>query len=249
MIPLTKGVIPNIQIHTNIPIYKSRWTYLYICEHLYIRDHSNSMKVTDVIFALICGRVIGFLVGDFLKEWGIEVGLAYSLVLWVLFPFASLLLLWIAQIIGRKLLFVYQAAKHLLVGAFATVIDLKFFEYLLLFVMANSLVVKAISFLFSTIIKYWGNKYWAFGRHVTAAGGIPPEGGKKDNIKKEMFQFFIITLVGLVIDVGVFYYATKIAEPQFGFPMVIWTKLAVIFAALAAAVWNFIGYKFLVFKK
>src|SRR3989344_2681861 len=139
MIPLTKGVIPNIQIHTNIPIYKSRWTYLYICEHLYIRDHSNSMKVTDVIFALICGRVIGFLVGDFLKDWGIEVGLAYSLVLWVLFPFASLLLLWIAQIIGRKLLFVYQAAQHLLVGAFATVIDLKFFEYLLLFVMANSL--------------------------------------------------------------------------------------------------------------
>jgi putative flippase GtrA len=136
---------------------------------------------------------------------------------------------------------IFQAAKFLLVGAFATVIDLKLFELLIwvfsFFTLPSSIMIKATSFIIATAIKYWGNKYWAFQKH------------EKEDIRKEMATFFMITLAGLIIDVSVFYCATKVMGPQLMIPSPVWIKLSVIFAALAAALCNFLGYKFLVFKK
>lgn len=199
------------------------------------------MKPLDIIFALICGRVIGFLVSDFLKTWGVSVGVAYQIIIWLILPFAALLCLWIAQSIGRRFLFVFQAGKHLLVGAAATVVDLKIFELIVwfsgLFLMIGPLGAKSISFIFSTLLKYWGNKYWAFLQH------------EKEQMHLEMAKFFLITLAGLGIDLGAFYYATDVIGPRGSIPAVLWVKFSVIFAALAAAAWNFICYKFLVFKK
>src|SRR3989344_3434162 len=177
------------------------------------------MKVTDTIFALIAGRIVGLIVSDFLREWGIPVGVYERLVIWLIFPLLSLFCLWLAYKIGQKILFVFQAAKHLLVGAAATVLDLKLFEFLFwlpAMLLVNPVMVKGISFLFSTSLKYWGNKYWAFQK---------PE---KEHLKKEFTQFFIITLIGLIIDISVFYYATKVAGPQFGLPEAIWMKLSII---------------------
>lgn len=211
------------------------------------------MKVIDIIFSLICGKVVGFVVTDITRGLGIELNLLESLVLWLIFPALALIFLWLAGIIGKKLLFVFQAAKHVLVGAFATVLDLKFFELLVWvltpFFLINPLVVKAISFIVSTCIKFWGNKYWAFAKHGSAERAYPAQRDEKEIIYKEIIQFFGITLVGLTIDVLAFYYMTHILGPQFSISALVWTKLAVIFAALAAAVWNFLGYKFWVFKK
>ena len=139
-------------------------------------------------------------------------------------------------LLGRKLLFIFQAAKHLLVGAAATVVDLKLFE-LGTFIFFGPITSKVISFLLSTFIKYLGNKYWAFQK------------SEQEHVPKELTQFFLVTVVGLLIDVGFFYYFTKIMGPQFSLELVIWTKVSVLFAAIIAAFWNFIGYKFFVFKR
>jgi len=195
------------------------------------------MKVTDIIFALIFGRMLGFLIEDFLREGGIKIGFYYILIFWIALPFFSLFCLWLAYLIGKKWLFIFQAAKFLLVGAFATIIDLKIFELLTLLLIPIPLISKSISFLVATFLKYWGNKYWTFGKY---------EG---EDINKEIIQFFIITSVGLIVDVASFYYFTKIMGPQFAISSAIWIKLSVIFAAITAALWNFLGYKFLVFKK
>ena len=199
------------------------------------------MKAIDVVFALIFGRIIGFLFGDFLREWGVNIGFYWSLVIWLIFPLFSLLCLWIAYLIGRKFLFIFQSAKFLLIGAVSTVVDLKVFEFLAwlfsLYVPLSSVISKSISFIVATFLKYWGNKYWAFQKH------------EKEDIYKEVMQFFSITLVGLIIDVASFYYFTKVMGPQFQIPPAIWIKFSVIFAGLVAAVWNFLGYKFFVFKK
>ncbi len=199
------------------------------------------MKITDIIFALIAGRILGFLIGDFLREWGINIGLYWALLIWLVLPVVSLVCLWLTYKIGKKLLFIFQGAKHFLVGAVATVIDLKLFEFLLWIFSAGiplgTLASKSASFIISTFFKYWGNKYWAFQKH------------EKEDIHKEIIGFFSITLIGLAIDVMCFYYFARVIGPQFGFPEAIWIKFSVIFAALAAALWNFVGYKFFVFKK
>ncbi|MBI2049847.1 MAG: GtrA family protein [Candidatus Staskawiczbacteria bacterium] len=192
------------------------------------------MKVVDIIFALVCGRIVAQIAHDFLKGYGLEIGYLKWFLYFTL-PIFSLFFLWLAYLIGKKLLFVFQAAKYILVGLFVTIVDLKLFELL---VWALSPVMsKGLSFLTSVIIKYWGNKLWTF------------EKPEKENIAQEILQFIIVTIVGLGIDIGSFFYFTKIMSPQFGAPEDIWIKLSVIFAALAAAAWNFLGYKFLVFKK
>lgn len=197
--------------------------------------------IIDVIFALVSGYAVGWVVKDFLKGYGIEISFLYNLLLHYALPIFFLFCLWSADKIGRKLLFVFQAAKHLLVGAFATVVDLKLFELLVwifsMFFTVSPSFSKAISFLAATSIKYWGNKHWAF------------EKFEKEGMIREISQFFIVTIVGLGLDVGLFYYFTKIMGPQFATPEAVWIKLSVIFAAIIAALWNFLSYKFLVFKK
>src|SRR5688572_13170262 len=111
------------------------------------------MKAVDVIFALIVGRALGFIIDDFLEEWGIHAGIYEHIFLWLALPLFTVFCLWIAYHIGKRLLFIYQVAKHLLVGALATVIDLKIFEFLVwifsLFFTTMPLVAKSISFVFA----------------------------------------------------------------------------------------------------
>ena len=192
------------------------------------------MKVVDILFALICGRIVAQIAHDFLIGYGIEIGY-YKWILYFILPIISLVCLWLAYLIGKKLLFVFQAAKYILIGVFVTIVDLKLFEWLIWII--NPIASKGISFLISTFIKYWGNKHWTF------------EKLEKDVIWQEIFKFIIVSVVGLGLDIGSFYYFTKIMGSQFGTPENLWMKLSVIFAALVAATWNFIGYKFLVFKK
>lgn len=198
------------------------------------------MKVIDVIFALICGRVVAWVASDFLKGYGIEISGLYSFLLYYILPLFSLLCLWLAFLIGKKFLFVYQAAKHLLIGALAAVVDIKIFQLsawiFSLLAIASPMLFKTISFLIATLVKFWGNKHWAFEKH------------EKESIK-EMAQFFIVTLVGLGLDLAAFYYFVKIIGPQFQMPANVWTELSIILAAIAAFLWNFLGYKFIVFKK
>ncbi len=90
------------------------------------------MKVIDIIFALICGRIVAQIAQDFLKGYGIEIGY-YKWLLYFALPIIALICLWLAHLIGKKLLFVFQAAKYFLVGVFSTIIDLKLFELLVWF--------------------------------------------------------------------------------------------------------------------
>ena len=125
-------------------------------------------------------------------------------------------------------LIIFQATKHIIVGIFATLVDLLFFEILIWVFPAGALIIKAVSFIASTLIKYGGNKYWAFEQH------------QKEYWQKEAMVFFFITLVGLGIDITAFFYLTH---------QLIGQAVSVLLAAVIAGAWNFLGYKFLVFKK
>jgi putative flippase GtrA len=183
------------------------------------------MKKIDIIFAIICGFAVAWIAGDFLPK--------YNVIIYTVLPLLSILGLWTVEMIGKKFLFLHQTGKFALVGAFADVVDIKVFQLLIIFG-PFSLTFKAVSFLAATAIKYWANKHWAFENHQT------------DGRKKEVALFLLVTLVGLAMNVIVFYYLKKI---QVGIAENLWVELCIIFAALATAVWNFLGYKFLVFKK
>lgn len=201
------------------------------------------MSKTDIILTVLAGEGMAWLLYDMIKDSGPE-GIEIKTLGWflfIIFPFLALFAFWVSDLIGKKFLFIFQVAKFVLIGVLATLLDLVIFRSLgWIFIPIISLpktVFKGISFIIATLAKYWGNKLWAFEKSEMAGA------------KKEFTQFFIITLIGLVMNVAAFSLFVNTIGPQFGIPSRTWETIGVIFAALAVAVWNFSGYKFIVFKK
>ena len=198
------------------------------------------MKRIDIILALVTGEVAAWLFYGILKNLGIEIRFVW-LILAILLPILALIGIWIAFILGKKFLWIFQAAKFFLIGVVATLVDLGVLNLLILVSgIATGLffsIFKGISFIVATCSKYFGDKFWAFEKMEKAGMG------------KEFGQFFLVTLVGLVINVGIASLVVNVLGSQFGLTEKLWANVGGIIAAFAAAIWNFLGYKFIVFKK
>jgi len=197
------------------------------------------MRLVDTIIAIICGEALALVVEDILQDYSINT----DIVIWFLLflgPVLAVAGLWVAETISKRLIFIYQFAKYFLVGILTTMIDLKIFDLLISVIGLNIGIIsgtaKALSFLISVIVKFIGNKLWVF------------ENKEKSSLGKEFITFLLVTFVGLLIDIGGFFYFAKVLGPQFNMPIAAWVKISVIAAAILAAVWNFLSYKFIVFK-
>ena len=208
------------------------------------------MRKIDIIVSLIIGEVVGLFLLGILKNLGIEaifgIGIkSISLIIPIAFPVLSAFCLYIAFLIGRKFLIVFQAAKFILTGALNTFIDLGILNLLMfVFGIATGMgysVFKGISFVIATINSYFLNKFWTFDKIET----------KKT--KKEMTQFFLVSIIGFGINIGTASIIVNVVGPQFGFTDgftdKMWGNVGAIVATFVGMTWNFIGYKFVVFKK
>ncbi len=159
----------------------------------------------------------------------------------VVFPLLSVFCLWLAFLLGKKFLFVFQAAKFLLMGTLTTLVDLAILNVLILIsgtaVGFSFSLFKGISFIFATCAKYFGDKLWVF------------EKKEMIGLAKEFSQFFLVTLGGLLINVSTASLLVNSVGPKFGFSLELWANFGAIVAAFTTVIWNFLGYKFIVFKK
>ncbi len=198
------------------------------------------MKKTDFVIALVIGELVAFYFIYLFKFLdGQNKAVPYALP--VIFPILSSICLWLAFLIGKKFVFVFQLAKFLLMGVFAALVDLGILNFLILFSGISAGIIfsvfKGVSYIAATCGKYLGDKFWAF--------------EKKEVIKvgNEFFKFLMVTLIGLLINVFVASLIVNAIEPQFGLSKAVWVNIAAIIAAIVTVIWNFPGYKFLVFKK
>lgn len=198
------------------------------------------MKKIDIILALITGEVVAWLFLNMFK--GIEALAGIKALGWILpiaFPIMAVIGLWITYLIGKKYLFVFQLGKFCLAGAFFTVIDVGLLDVLVLLSGFNSGLIyslfKGISFIIATIVKYVGSKFWVF----EGSGG---------ELGTQIGKFFLVTAIGFGINVGVASLVVNIIGPQFSLTSKIWANAGAIIATFVAMTWNFIGYKFIVFK-
>jgi len=199
------------------------------------------MKKIDIILAAITGEGVAWLFVWLLKNSPLNLPIL-NIILPIFFPILAIFAIFIAEIIGRKYLFVYQLAKFALVGAFFAVFDLILLNLLMgYFGITKEQVLKyalfvAISFTIVTTFKYFANKFWAF------------EKIEKERMEKEFGVFFLITAISGIIQVGVASFSFKILV-SFGFSSLLSGNLGKILGITIASGWNFLGYKFLVFKK
>jgi len=214
------------------------------------------MKRLDAFLAALIGFLNGVFLWLILGQIGMEI--PFSWILPIVFASFGAFGLYIASLIGKKILIIFQAAKFFLVGTLNTFIDLGVLNILIsLTKIAKGpfyAVFKAISFLVATTNSYFWNKFWTFSSFAPAFAkasadkqGFGGQGKKVD--RKEFAKFFIVTFIGLLINVGVASFVVNTIGPQFGISEIIWASIGAIIAAFFAFLWNFTGSKFIVFKK
>ena len=199
------------------------------------------LKRIDIILALITGEITAWFFYYLLKDVAALKIENLGLILAISFPVLALGGTWITWLMGKRFLWIFQLAKYLLIGVLATIADLGILNFLMgtsgIAIGLWYSVFKGISFIVATCAKYFGDKFWAF------------EKMEKEGMHKEFGQFFIVTLIGLGLNVGVASFVVNVIGPQFGLNETLWAIIGGITAAFGVTVWNFIGYKFIVFKK
>lgn len=136
---------------------------------------------------------------------------------------------------------VRQFSKYVVVGFANTGIDFLILNLEMLITGISQgpgmFVQNAISFSIATVNSYYFNKKWSF-----------QDRSKKDRVR-EFSQFLAVSLIGLLINSSTVYLITTFIEPFFGIDPKLWANLAKVAATGLSLIWNFIGYKFFVFKK
>lgn len=135
-----------------------------------------------------------------------------------------------------------QVIKFVLVGGVNTSIDFLILNILIyltgITAGAELFVLNSISFSIAVVNSYFMNKYWTF--------------QDKTSTQQESFkfsQFFAVSIVGIIINGLVLTGITTSISPLFGLSAVLWANFAKLAATIFSLIWNFIGYKFFVFKK
>ncbi len=199
------------------------------------------MKKSD----LIIGLVVGFLIGLFAIPIAKNVDLfqkipsPYALLLVVL-PIASAVGVAIAGLIGRRIPLIWQVAKFGLIGVLNTVID---FGVLNILIFATGFdkglplaSLNVVSFSVAVTNSYLWNKKWVF------------EGNGKKT-RAEFMEFAVISVIAAVVSSVIVGSVTEYVAPPGGLSSEQWANVAKILAVIFSFTWNFLGYKFVVFRR
>lgn len=218
------------------------------------------MNKKDLLISLIIGEAVAWLIFILVKSI-LSISVYQKLeslfnFLPLIFPIICALGLYLADLISRKINVIYQVAKFVLVGGLNTLIDWGILALLILFfrsrwgiepsdvlLMVFSWTIvyyslyKGISFILAVVNSYLWNKFWTFKRGATTS------------LSREFIQFFVVSLIGFLINViiasGIFSWVSPLA----GLNGDQWGILAAVVATVISLTWNFIGYKFIVFKR
>lgn len=141
-----------------------------------------------------------------------------------------------------------QFAKFALVGVMNTAVDLIVLniETITTGIKEGSgyAIQKGISFLVAVTFSYFLNKHWTF------------RDQSQENEGKKFSQFFLISIMGMFINVTVATITvTYLKDPVNSLTGLsfltdqVWVNLGALSGTAIGLLWNFVGYKFIVFKK
>lgn len=198
---------------------------------------------------LIISAVIGFLCAVLILPiaQNLNIQQSYAFVLLAVLPVLCIAGMAVAYWLAKKIKVFYQIAKFVLVGAFNTFLDWGVLNLLMFLasITAGSLYVvfKGISFLVAMASSYFWNKFWTFKKSSPENASEPVQ----DNAK-EMLRFFIVSLIGFLMNVGAATLLVNVLGPQAGLSKELWANVGALAGTVLGMTWNFAGYKLIVFK-
>jgi putative flippase GtrA len=186
----------------------------------------------------VLGEIVAVFLNFIIKSLGLNFGFPIF-TLYIVLPILAFVANAIFYWIGKKIPIFFQFAKFITVGLANTAVDFGVLNFLMwssgIYEGKSIILFNVISFLIAAIHSYIWNKLWTFGMK------------EKTNVVGQFLQFIIISLIGVLINSGIVYIiATWV---NLGTSKEIWVNIAKIVATIVSLVWNFVGYKFIVFKK
>lgn len=216
--------------------------------------NKKAMPKKDFWLAMLSGLLIGLMFLPVLAVAKPEFYIKLKMAIIPFFLIGTPLGLAITHLIGKKLPIIWQLGKFGVTGVLNVLVDFGVLTILTIFlkyyfeisstdiffslgvlVISVYSLYKAISFTIANINSYFWNKYWTFDE-------------KRDN-KSEFGQFFVVSIVGFIINVLVASFVFKYIHPISGMNYDQWGLIGAAMGSIIGLIWNFLGYKFLVFKK
>ena len=204
------------------------------------------MKKIDIISPIVLGLIISAFIISLIRVTdsesiisGIDASLLWVLIIAVV---PSFLVLWvyISSHLGKRRQIFFQFGKFIPIGVSNTAID---FGTLNLLILTTGIdkgfwfsAFKGISFVCAVLNSYLWNKLWTF------------DGGGTDDVGKQFLKFLVVASIGFVINVSVASFIVNFIEPVAGISPILWANIAAFTSIVIVILWNFLGYKFLVFK-
>lgn len=186
----------------------------------------------------------------------------------IIIGFPILWLVWIkfSELLGNYFSPLYlQFGKYVAAGFLSASIDFSILNSISYFtgVTAGIIVgwVNIPGFLFGVTHAYLWNKYWVFktdGKTLGFGTSLKPSveksvveelGGVKEPVFDNFPKFILVAVIGLLINSTVIVILTTYIRAPYHLTPAHWLNLAKIIATAIIVFWNFIGYKFVVFRK
>ncbi len=200
----------------------------------------------DIIFSLICGELTALFLLLVIKNPYITefqnlariADLAWFLL--VAFPIIFFVGILVGKFLEKFTVIIFQIVKFGEVGVLNTFVDAGILNFL---IGASGITagvwlapLNTVSFLFAMTNSYFWNKVWTFKNEGRATG-------------KNFLQFLVVSGIGWGINTGILVLVTSLVSPLFGLSAGAWANIAKLGAIFISIIWNFFGYKFIVFKK
>jgi len=198
------------------------------------------MTKKDFLCILVIGFAVGLLAQPIIGNLVSQLSLALRFAVFFGFLVLAPLLLFIAYLIGKFIPVIYQFAKFAAVGTLNTFIDFGVLNLEIFLFSASSgilySVFKGISFLAATTNSFFWNKYWTFNSKTPAN-------------PKETLKFYVVAIVGWVINVSLASFVVNVLSRPISFSPNLWANVGALVGVAGSFLWDFLGYKFIVFKQ
>lgn len=194
----------------------------------------------DYFLSALIGLLVAIFAIPTLFNLGVRQFSVFFTLIFVL-PILWFLGVWLGGYLSRWFSFFSQFGKFAAAGFLSASIDFGILNILSILsgVKAGFILggVNIPGFSVAVLNGYLWNKLWVF------------KDRDEENIFHDFPKFLAVTVTGLFLNSGIIILLTTYFSPVFGFTEEAWLNLSKVAATAVVMVWNFAGYKFVVFKK
>ena len=195
----------------------------------------------DLKISIFVGLVAGILLLPILPNLGFNLSLTKrllaALVLVLFTPSGYLVAYWLS----KRFPVMIQFVRFGITGGLNALI---FLGSLNLLISATKIAVGfyysvfvSVAFVVAVTNSYFWNKHWVF------------QAGESSGGKGEFIRFFLVNLVSFGINVGAASFIVNVIGAPVGMPASLWANIGAVSAVFITLFFNFIGSKYIVFKK